>query len=150
LTEPFRILFVFVLGVWIAALGIGIGGIAWLARRRGRDAAWPAIHTLAPLVDLLGTWAGVLAAGALLLGRVGYGWPWAAALGLVALMVTFSLYDRAVLLPSLDAALKRLQAASGDTDKWERDWRFLWRMAGVARAATLAMGVAALVAGWVA
>ena len=55
-----------------------------------------------------------------------------------------------MLLPSLDAALKRLQAASGDTDKWERDWRFLWRMAGIARAATLAMGVAALVAGWVA
>jgi hypothetical protein len=150
LTEPFRILFVFVLGAWIAALVIGIGGIAWLVRRRGRDAAWRAIHTLAPLVDLFGTWAGVLAAGALLLGRVGYGWPWAAALGLVALMVTFSLYDRAVLLPSLGAALKRLQAASGDTDKWERDWRFLWRMAGIARAATLAMGVAALVAGWVA
>ena len=150
MTAPFRILFLSALGVWIVALALGIGGIAWLVRRRGRDAAWPAIHTLAPLVDLLGTWAGVVASAALLLGRVGYGWPWAAALGLVALMVTASLYDRAVLLPSLDAARKRLQAAPGESDKWERDWRFLWRMAGIARAATLAMAVGALVLGWVA
>jgi hypothetical protein len=150
LTAPFRIVFVSALGVWVVVLALGIGGIAWLARRRRRDAAWPAIHTLAPLVDLVGTWAGVFAVGALLLGRIGYGLPWAAALGLVALLVTASLYDRAVLLPSLDAAFKRLQAASSETDKWERDWRFLWRMAGVARAATLAMAVGALVLGWVA
>lgn len=150
MTAPFRILFVSALGVWIAALVVGIVGIAWLARRRGREAAWPAIFTLAPLVDLVGTWAGALAVGALLLGRIGYGWPWATALGLVALMVTASLYDRAVLLPSLDAAWKRRQAAASEADKWERDWRFMWRMAGVARAATLAMGVGALVCGWTA
>lgn len=150
MTEPFRILFAAALGAWIVALAVGIGGIAWLARRRGREGAWPAIHTLAPTVDLVGTWAGGIAAAALLLGRVGYGWPWAAALGLVAMMVTASLYDRAVLLPSLDAAWRRLGAPSDEADKWERDWRFLWRLAGLARAATLAMGLAAWAAGWVA
>jgi hypothetical protein len=150
LTAPFRILLVSALSIWIVVLALGIATIAWLARRRGRTAAWPTVFLLAPLVDLVGTWAGVLAVGALLLGRVGYGWPWAAALGLVALMVTASLYDRAVLLPSLDAAWKRLPAAAGPSGRWERDWRFLWRMAGLARAVTLIMGVAALVCGWVA
>lgn len=149
MTAPFRILLVSLLGVWIVTLVFGIAAIAWLMRRRGRAGAWPAVSTLAPLVDLVGTWAGALAVAALLLGRVGYGWKWAVALGLVALMVTASLYDRAVVLPSLDAAWKRLQAAD-EADKWERDWRFLWRLAGIARAATLAMGAGALACGWVA
>ena len=42
-------------------------------------------------------------------------------------MIALALYHRAVLIPSLDAAFKRLGA--GDEDpKWGRDWRFLWRM----------------------
>ena len=49
---------------------------------------------------------------ALFLGRKDYGLPWAAALFLVALMVFVSLYDRAVLVPMLDSAFKRLGAGA--------------------------------------
>ena len=146
LTEPFRVLFLLTLGAWIGVLSLSVLGIALLTRRLGRDDAWPALRTLAPLGDLVGTWAGVIAAAALFLGRRGYGFSWAAALFLVALMVTASLYDRAVLMPSLDAAWKRLRAGT-DEAKWEADWRFLWRMADWTRVATLAMGAAALVFG---
>ena len=61
-------------------------------------------------------------------------------------MVTASLYDRAVLMPSLDVAFNRLGAGE-DPGKWEDDWRFLWRMAGWGRALTVAMGIAALACG---
>ena len=146
LTEPFRAIFVLSLGAWIGVLSLSILGISLLTRRLGRDDSWPAIRNLAPLADLAGTWAGALAAIALFFGRRGYSFSWAAALFLVAIMVTASLYDRAVLLPSLDAAWKRLRAGA-DAEKWEADWRFLWRMAAWARAATLAMGAGALVFG---
>jgi len=114
-----------------------------LLQRVGRDAAWPYVRRIVPLIDLVGTWAGTIAGAALLFGREGgYSLRWAGALGLVALMVTISLYDRAVLMPSLDAAFRRL-AADGDP-RWESDWRFLWRMASWGRALTLLMAVAAV------
>jgi hypothetical protein len=97
------------------------------------------VRTLLPLADLVGTWAGALAAVALFWGRVGFGAAWASALGLVALMATASLYDRAVLLPSLDAAFKRL----GPDARWEDEWRFLWRMGAWGRGLTLAMAAGA-------
>jgi len=134
------------MGAWIGALVLGTLAIRFWMRRLGRERTWDALQLFAPLLDLTGTWAGALAAIALWFGRVGFGGCWAGALGLVALMVTASLYDRAVLMPSLEAAHKRLGAA-GD-EKWERDWAFLWRMAGGARLATLLMGVSALVLGW--
>lgn len=141
MTETARLLFLCVVGVWGGALAVAMAGVPALVRRLGPDGAWPAVRTLMPLVDLVGTWAGALAAVALLWGRVGFGAGWATALGLVALMATASLYDRAVLLPSLDAAWKRLRA---DPDpRWEREWRFLWRMAGAGRALTLLMALGA-------
>lgn len=143
MNEPWRTVLVFALGLWVGALAVGILATAILFRRLGRDAAWPSYRQLAPLVDLVGTWAGTIAAAALLLGRQGYGFFWAAALLLVALMVTACLYDRAVLMPSLDAAWKRL-AAGTEAAKWREDWAFLWRMAGWARAGTLVAGTAAL------
>jgi hypothetical protein len=52
-------------------------------------------------------------------------------------MATVSLYDRAVLLPSLDASRKKLAA---DPDpRWESEWRFLWRMAACGRYLTILM-----------
>ena len=136
MSEPFRILFLAVAGAWTAALAVAI----LLLRRAG----WERALAVAPVVDLLGTWAGAVAALALLLGRSGYGFAWAAALLLVCLMVTISLYDRAVLMPSLEAARKRLR---GGGEKWEGEWRFLWRLAAWGRAATLLCGAGALVCG---
>jgi hypothetical protein len=135
LTEPFRTLVVCLVGAWAGALAVAVLGTPLLVRRRGRDAAWPALRILLALVDVLGTWAAALAAGALFAGRVGFSAAWAGAMGLVALMATASLYDRAVLLPSLDAAHRRLDAGAA----WEDDWRFLWRMAAWGRAATLVL-----------
>jgi len=144
--QPWLGCFLFAVGAWAGALALGILVIRHLVRRHGRSDAWPLVMTVAPLVDLAGTWAGAFAAAALFLGRRGFGWPWATALALVALMVTASLYDRAVLMPSLDAAHKRL-AAGGDVAKWEGEGRFLWRMAAWGRAGTLAAGAAAAACG---
>jgi len=145
LSEPYRTVFAVSLGTWIGALVLAVLATALLFRRAGRAAAWPPCSTLLPLADLAGTWAGALAALALLLGRRGFGLPWAASLFLVALCVTASLYDRAVLLPSLDAAFKRMDA--GDDPKWREEWRFLWAMARWGRAGTLVGGAGALVLG---
>jgi hypothetical protein len=139
LTDVARLVFLGLVGAWAGAVALAILRVRVLVRRRGRGAAWPAVRTLLPLADLVGTWAGALAAAALLWGRVGFGAAWAAALGLVALMATASLYDRAVLLPSLDAAFKRLPA----DPRWEDEWRFLWRMGAWGRGVTLAMAVGA-------
>jgi len=131
---------------WIGAVVSGSIAVRTLTRGLGRDTAWPSQHRLFAVVDLFGTWCAALAGLALGLGRVGYGAPWAWALGLVALMATAGLYDRAVLLPSLDAAQKRMQAG----EKWEKDWRFLWNMAAWGRWGTVALGAGALWTGYVA
>jgi hypothetical protein len=135
--ETARLLVVLVVGTWAGAVGVTCLAVPLLVRRLGREPAWPALHPLLALVDVVGMWAGALAAVLLLVGRSGFGIAWAAALGFVALMVTASLYDRAVLLPSLDAATKRL--APGPDPRWESEWRFLWRMAAWGRWLTFVM-----------
>ena len=113
------------LGVWAAALVAG-----FFLSRRG---AWSA----APAVDLTGAWCGTVAAVALLLGRTGgFRIAWAGALLLVAMMVAAGLYDRAVVMPSLEAAHKRLEHDAGNP-KFERDRRFLRRMSATIHAASL-------------
>ena len=131
MSDDARLLFVLFVGIWAGIVDLAALAVPLLVRRLGRDRAWSAVHPLLALADVLGVWAGALGAIALFLGRAGYGWAWALAMGLIALMVTVSLYDRAVLLPSLDASMKRLLA---DPDpKWESEWRFLWRMAAWGR-----------------
>jgi len=126
-----RLLFVLFVGMWAGGVDLAARAGPGLVRRLGRERAWPALHPLLALADVRGMWAGALGAAVLFLGRTGYGWAWATAMGLVALMITVSLYDRAVLLPSLDASFKRLAA---DPDpRWESEWRFLWRMAAWGR-----------------
>lgn len=131
MSDNARLLFILFVGIWAGVVDLAALAVPLFVRRLGREGAWPAVHPLLALADVLGVWAGALAAIALFLGRAGYGWAWALAMGLIALMVTVSLYDRAVLLPSLDASMKRLAA---DPDpKWESEWRFLWRMAAWGR-----------------
>ncbi len=129
MTPAARLLFAVTMGLWLLLL---IGTVR--------------AHRLAPKVDLAGTWAGTIAAAALLFGRVGYGLAWALALLLVCLMVAIGLYDRAVLLPSLEAAVRR---ADHDA-KWEEEWRFLRRMAAWGRGLMVAKGLVAFAAGLVA
>ena len=142
MTEPWGTIFLVVAGAWAGVLAFGMVGIALLVKRVGVDRSWPALRVWAPWLDLFGTWAGAFAVGALALGRVGIGAGWAVAMVSCALAVTAGLYDRAVLMPSLDAAFKRMRAAADDP-KWAEEWGFLWRMATVARAlALLLTGVA--------
>jgi hypothetical protein len=146
--EPGRTLFVAALCAWIGILAVTMLAARLLERRLGRRGAWPALRIVLPLSDLAGTWAGTVAVVALFLGRRGYTWGWATAVGLVCLMVTASLYDRAVLMPSLEAAGKRLDAAEGAADeaRWESDRHFLVLMAAWARGGSLAAAVGALAA----
>ncbi len=146
MVEPWLTLFLIAVGAWLGALVVGNIAVRALSRSLGREASWPALHKLFAIIDLFGTWCGVLAGVGLWMGRVGYGLPWASAVGIVALMVTAGLYDRAVLLPSLDAAFKRLKAG----EEWARDWQFLSRMAAWGRWGTVALGLAALWFGYVA
>ncbi len=137
MSESHRLPFVLFVGMWAGVVGLAALAVPLLVRRLGRECAWTAIHPMLALADVLGVWAGALGAVVLFLGRTGYGWAWATAMGLVALMATVSLYDRAVLLPSLDAATKRVLA---DPDpRWESEWRFLWRMAAWGRWLTFGM-----------
>jgi hypothetical protein len=130
-------------GAWVGALLSGSIAFPLLLRRLGREGAWPSLRLLMPLLDLLGTWLGTLSAAALLLGRRGFEASWAGALTLVALMVTLSLYDRAVLMPSFEAAFQRLPHAGGK-GRWERDWEFLYRLAAGMRIAALLCGLGVL------
>jgi hypothetical protein len=140
--ENARLLFVLFVGMWAGVVDLAALAVPLLVRRLGREAAWKALHPLLALADVLGIWAGALGAAVLFVGRSGFGWAWAVAMGLVALMATASLYDRAVLLPSLDAATKRLAA---DPDpRWESEWRFLWRMAAWGRWLTFVMAWGAI------
>ena len=41
-------------------------------------------------------------------------------------------------MPSLDAAFKRTGRGE-DPEKWEKNWRFLWRMSGIGRVLVLLM-----------
>lgn len=148
MSDPARLLFLLFVGMWAGVLELATLAVPLLVRRLGREAAWQALHPFLALVDLHGMWAGAVGALVLFLGRTGYGVAWAVAMGLVALMVTASLYDRAVLLPSLDAATKRLLA---DPDpRWESEWRFLWRMAAWGRALTFLMAWGAVVCAFLA
>jgi hypothetical protein len=147
-SEPARLLFAACVGAWGGVVGLASLAVPLLVRRLGRERAWPALHPLLALADVVGMWAGALGAVALFVGRAGFGWAWATAMGLIALMATASLYDRAVLLPSLDAATKRL-AADADP-KWEGEWRFLWRMAAWGRWLTFAMAWGAVLCAFLA
>jgi hypothetical protein len=141
--ENARLFFLLFVGMWVGIVELASLAVPLLVRRLGREAAWPALHPLLALADLQGMWVGAVGAAVLFLGRTGYGIAWAVAMGLLALMVTASLYDRAVLLPSLDAATKRL-AADGDP-RWESEWRFLWRMAAWGRWLTFLMAWGAVI-----
>lgn len=143
MSEPWRALFVGATAAWAGALLLATAALALARRREGRDAAWALARRIAPLADLAGTWLGSAAVLALILGRRGFGPAWAAATLLLCLMLTACLYDRAVLVPSLDAAWRKLSHGE-DRERWERDFAFLWRMAAWGRAATLAMALAAL------
>jgi hypothetical protein len=147
-SDSARLLFVLFVGMWAGVVDLAALGVPLLVRRLGRERAWPALHPLLALSDVLGIWAGTLGAAALLLGRSGFGWAWAVAMGLVALMATASLYDRAVLLPSLDAATKRLHA--DEDPRWEEEWRFLWRMSAWGRWLTFVMAWGAVVCAFLA
>jgi len=146
--ETARLLFVLFVGTWAGVLALATLAVPLLVRRLGRGKAWEALHPVLALADLHGMWAGAAAAAVLFLGRTGYGVAWAVAMGLLALMVTASLYDRAVLLPSLDAATKRL--AAGPDPHWESEWRFLWRMAAWGRWLTFLMAWGAVVCAFLA
>ncbi|MGH7162494.1 MAG: hypothetical protein ACREID_03335 [Planctomycetota bacterium] len=143
--EPFRTVYLAALGAWVVALLAAIVAFPLRARRRGRDAAWPGYIVLAPLLDLFGTWAGSAATLALIFGRRGFPFAWAASMTLVVLMITLSLYDRAVLMPSLRAAWKRLDG--GTWRRWEEEWSFLYRLATILRCGACAAGVAAVAFG---
>ncbi len=150
--EPYRSLFAFFVVAWMGGLVLGKLAVRFWMQRLGRTRAWEPLQIFAPLLDLFGTWAGTLGCVALALGRQGFSLAWAGALGILAVMITATLYDRAVLMPSLDAALRRLAAteeadAADGTEKWERDWAFLWRMAVLGRWLTLILGVVALLLG---
>jgi len=122
---------------WAVALVVGTLVIRKRFGELGRLGAWPRIRTLVPTVDLIGAWCGTVAAIALLVGRQGgFRLPWAGALLLVAMMVAAGLYHRAVLVPSLEAAWKRLEHGAPDP-KFEQDWAFLWRMSAWTHLASL-------------
>ena len=146
MSDPWRILFVAAVGAWIGILALGMFALGLLRRRLSRDESWAVARQLVPLMDLLGTWTGGLAIVALALGREGLNAAWASAIVLLALMVTASLYDRAVLMPSLEAAHLRIRHGE-ETERWEGEWRFLSRMAALGRAATLVAGAVALLLG---
>jgi hypothetical protein len=129
--ENARLLFLLFVGVLAGTVELAMLYAPLVVRRLGREAAWPALHPFLALADLLTMYAGAIGAMLLFFGRTGYGLPWAVAMGLAALVVTASLYDRAVLLPSLDASHRRL--AAGPDPRWESEWRFLWRMAACGR-----------------
>jgi hypothetical protein len=125
LSTGWLVVLLFALGIWGAALVTG-----FFLSRRG---SWSA----APAVDLIGAWCGTVAAVALLLGRAGgFRFAWAGALLLVAMMVAAGLYDRAVVMPSLEAAHKRLEHGGNDP-KFERDRAFLRRLSATIHVASL-------------
>ncbi len=143
MSQPWASVFVGVSFVWTGVILTGMFALRALLRRSGREQAWPAVHKLIPWVDLIGTWLGTVGVIALALGRAGYTFEWASCMGLFAVMITVSLYDRAVLMPSLDAAFKR--TGKGEQhEKWEQNWRLLWRMSAVGRVLILLMAVASL------
>ena len=144
---PFDLVYLLATGAWVGALIFVSVALPLIRKRVGARSGWQVSRTLLPLVDLFGTWAGTLAVIALWLGKKsGFTVTWALCMGLLAVMITFSLYHRAVLVPSLDAAFKRL-ASGNETEKWERDWGFLDRMSVTLRYGTLLAGVATFVLG---
>ena len=134
MNHPWAIVFLVTAGAWVGALVLGM-----IALRLLRDGA----SVLSPLIDLCGTWTGALCILALAMGRVGFGWQWATAIIACALGVTAGLYDRAVLMPSLEAAHKRKEAEPSNPE-WASEWLFLRRMADCARAVTLLCVLAAI------
>ncbi len=144
---PFDFFYFLATGSWVGASIFVAVALPLLRRRLGEAAAWNVSRTLLPLLDLFGTWAGTLAALALWLGKEpGINAPWAVSMGLLAVMVTFALYHRAVLVPSLHSAFLRL----GEGDKqaqWMEDWSFLRRMSLCLRYGTLLAGVVTIVLG---
>ena len=144
---PFDFIYFLATGGWVGASLFVILAVPLLRRRLGEAAAWDVSRTLLPLLDLFGTWAGTLAALSLWLGKEpGINAPWAVSMGLLAVMVTFALYHRAVLVPSLDSAFRRL--GEGDEQaQWREEWSFLERMSLCLRYGTLLAGVATIVLG---
>jgi len=128
------IVFLALMGAWVGALAFGMFALRLLRH----DAP-----VLAPLLDLFGTWFGASGALSLAFGRVGFGGLWATALFACVLGITAGLYDRAVLMPSLEAAHKRRKAEPSEP-KWATEWQFLWRLAHGTRLVTLACALAAI------
>jgi len=143
---PFAAIYFLAAGAWVGTLLFALLAPRLLERRAGRAEAWRAAHVLLPLADVIGAWAAAVAGAALFFGRRAIGLPWAACMTLLALMFALALYDRAVLVPYLDRADKRLGAGERAA-KWDEDWRALARLATGLRAGTLAMGVAAVALG---
>ncbi len=143
---PFAPIFFLATGAWVGVLVFCLVALRIWERRAGRAEAWRAAHLLLPLADVIGVWAGATAGAALFFGRRGIGFAWAACMTLLALMFSLALYDRAVLVPYLDRADRRL--AHGEAaQKWDEDWRSLSRLATGLRLGTLAMGVAVVTLG---
>ena len=144
---PFDFVYFLATGSWVGASLFVSVALPVLRRRLGETEMWDVSRTLLPLLDLFGTWAGTLAAFALWLGKEpGISAPWAVSMGLLAVMVTFALYHRAVLVPSLDSAFKRL--GEGDKEaRWREEWGFLERMSLCLRYGTLLAGVVTIVLG---
>ena len=127
MNEPWASILPAVSAAWLLVVLVGI----FLVRRRRGVAAF---------LDLCGAWAGAACGVALAFGRAGFTAEWAAALLAVAVAVTASLYDRAVLLPSIEAAGRR----ADHEEQWRRDEHYLWRLSHGARLVTLLCVGAAL------
>ena len=127
MNEPWISILLIALAVWLLVLLVGI----FLVSGRRKVAA---------IIDVAGAWAGAISGASLGLGRSGFTALWAVALLLVAVAVTASLYDRAVLLPSIEAAGRR----ADHEERWRRDERYLWRLSHGARVLTLLLVGAAL------
>ena len=136
MSTGFAIAVLVVASLWVVAVAAGMVAI----HRRGLERS---LSSLAPGVDLAGTWFGAASIGLLAYGRLGFTMLWAGAMFACAMGVTAGLYDRAVLVPSLRAALKRLRA-DPDNPKWASDWAFLARLGAGTRFATLVCAAAAI------
>ncbi len=145
-TPPYDTLLRIVIAVWVAAVVV-CAVLLYRIIRRPRDEAWAAGRVLLPVLDLIGVWVGSAAVLLLFLGRSGYDFAWAASVFLVALMIFFTLYDRAVLVPYMERAIKRL--GQGElAGSWRADWSFLVRLSAACHVGVLVSGIAVLLLGF--
>ncbi len=146
MTAPYDVLLRIVTGTWIAAVVL-CAVLLYRTTRRPRDEAWAAVRVLLPVLDLFGVWAGTAALVLLFFGRSGYDFAWAASVFLIALMIFFTLYDRAVLVPYMERAIKRLGQGER-VESWRADWSFLVRLSAACQLGVLGSGIAVLLLGF--